>query len=56
MYIATTDKPYVYVPDNFTNYELLEENGLKETLIEKTATIGEKLSIRRFAKVSGEGD
>ena len=33
---------------------LLAENGLKETLIEKTATIGEKLSIRRFAKVSGE--
>ncbi len=33
---------------------LLEENGLKETLIEKTATIGEKLSIRRFAKVDGE--
>ena len=33
---------------------LLEENGLKDTLIEKTATIGEKLSIRRFAKVSGE--
>jgi len=33
---------------------LLAENGLKETLIEKTATIGEKLSIRRFAKVSGD--
>ncbi|MCQ2536650.1 MAG: translation elongation factor Ts [Lachnospiraceae bacterium] len=33
---------------------LLGENGLKDTLIEKTATIGEKLSIRRFAKVSGE--
>ncbi len=33
---------------------LLAENGLKETLIEKTATIGEKLSIRRFTKVSGE--
>ena len=33
---------------------LLEMNGLKEVLIEKTATIGEKLSIRRFAKVTGE--
>ena len=33
---------------------LLEMNGLKEELIEKTATIGEKLSVRRFAKVSGE--
>jgi len=29
-------------------------NGLKEVLIEKTATIGEKLSVRRFAKVTGE--
>ena len=33
---------------------LLSENGLKETLIEKTATIGEKLSFRRFCKVSGD--
>ena len=33
---------------------LLEMNDLKEVLIEKTATIGEKLSIRRFAKVTGE--
>ena len=32
---------------------LLEMNGLKEELIQKTATIGEKLSVRRFAKVSG---
>ena len=33
---------------------LLEMNGLKEELIEKTATIGEKLSVRRFMKISGE--
>ncbi len=33
---------------------LLEMNGLKDVLIEKTATIGEKLSVRRFEKVSGE--
>ena len=33
---------------------LIEMNGLKDELIEKTATIGEKLSIRRFAKISGE--
>ncbi|MBR1771065.1 MAG: elongation factor Ts [Lachnospiraceae bacterium] len=33
---------------------LLEQNGLKDTLVEKTATIGEKLSIRRFEKVSAE--
>ena len=33
---------------------LLEMNGLKEVLIEKTANIGEKLSIRRFEKVTGE--
>ena len=33
---------------------LLEENGLKDALVEKTATIGEKLSVRRFAKVSGD--
>ena len=33
---------------------LLEMNGLKDELIEKTATIGEKLSIRIFEKISGE--
>ena len=33
---------------------LLDMNGLKDVLVEKTATIGEKLSVRRFAKVSGE--
>ena len=33
---------------------LLEMNGLKDVLIEKTATIGEKLSIRRFEKVTGD--
>ena len=33
---------------------LLGMNGLNDQLIEKTATIGEKLSVRRFAKVSGE--
>ena len=33
---------------------LLEMNGLKDALVEKTATIGEKLSIRRFEKISGE--
>ena len=33
---------------------LLEMNGLNDALIEKTATIGEKLSVRRFEKVSGE--
>lgn len=33
---------------------LLSENGLKEALIEKTATIGEKLSFRRFQKISGD--
>ena len=33
---------------------LLEMNGLKEELVQKTAIIGEKLSVRRFAKVSGE--
>ncbi|MBQ7955845.1 MAG: elongation factor Ts [Lachnospiraceae bacterium] len=33
---------------------LLEMNGLKEELVQKTATIGEKLSVRRFEKVSGE--
>ena len=29
-------------------------NGLKDLIVEKTATIGEKLSVRRFAKVSGD--
>ena len=33
---------------------LLEMNGLKDELIEKTATIGEKLSVRRFERISGE--
>ena len=33
---------------------LLEMNGLKEVLIEKTSTIGEKLSIRRFERVTGD--
>ena len=33
---------------------LLEMNGLNDELIEKTATIGEKLSVRRFAKLSGD--
>ena len=33
---------------------LLEMNGLKDALIEKTATIGEKLSVRRFERVSGD--
>ena len=33
---------------------LLEQNGLSDTLVEKTATIGEKLSIRRFEKISGD--
>ena len=33
---------------------LLGLNGLNDLLVEKTATIGEKLSVRRFAKVSGE--
>ena len=33
---------------------LLEMNGLKDVLVEKTATIGEKLSVRRFAKISGD--
>ena len=33
---------------------LLETNGLKDELIEKTATIGEKLSVRRFERISGE--
>ena len=33
---------------------LLGENGLKEALVDKTATIGEKLSFRRFQKLSGD--
>ena len=30
---------------------LLDKNGLKDALVEKTAKIGEKLSVRRFEKV-----
>lgn len=33
---------------------LLATNGLSELLVEKTTTIGEKLSVRRFAKVTGD--
>ena len=33
---------------------LLETAGLKDVLVEKTATIGEKLSVRRFEKISGD--
>ncbi len=33
---------------------LLATNGLSELLVEMTATIGEKLSVRRFAKVTGD--
>ncbi len=33
---------------------LLGLNGLNDVLIEKTATIGEKLSVRRFQKVTGD--
>ena len=33
---------------------LIATNGLSELLVEKTATIGEKLSVRRFAKVTGD--
>ena len=33
---------------------LLGENGLKEELVSKTATIGEKLSVRRFQKITGD--
>lgn len=33
---------------------LLATNGLSELLVDKTATIGEKLSVRRFAKVTGD--
>ena len=32
---------------------LLATNGLSDLLVEKTATIGEKLSVRRFAKENG---
>ena len=34
--------------------DLLGTNGLKDALVEKTATIGEKLSFRRFEKVTGD--
>ncbi len=33
---------------------LVEKSGLKDIIIEKTATIGEKLSFRRFERVSGD--
>lgn len=33
---------------------LLATGGLNELLIEKTATIGEKLSVRRFVKITGD--
>ena len=33
---------------------LLGMNGLNEVLVEKTATIGEKLSVRRFVKITGD--
>ncbi len=33
---------------------VLATGGLQDLLVEKTATIGEKLSFRRFAKVSGD--
>lgn len=33
---------------------LLGMNGLMDVLVEKTATIGEKLSVRRFERVSGD--
>ena len=33
---------------------LLGINGLNDVVIEKTATIGEKLSVRRFQKVTGD--
>ena len=32
----------------------MEESGLKDALVEKTATIGEKLSIRRFEKIEAD--
>ncbi|MCR5486805.1 MAG: translation elongation factor Ts [Lachnospiraceae bacterium] len=34
--------------------ELLEKHGIKEQLIEKTATIGEKLSVRRFERIEAD--
>ena len=34
--------------------KLLGMNGLQETLVEKTATIGEKLSIRRFETIEAD--
>ena len=34
--------------------ELLALDGLNDLLVEKTATIGEKLSVRRFMKVTGD--
>ena len=33
---------------------VMEMNGLKDLFVEKTATIGEKLSFRRFVKLSGD--
>ena len=33
---------------------LLEKDGLKDLLVEKTAKIGEKLSVRRFEKIEAE--
>lgn len=33
---------------------LLEKDGLKDVVIEKTAKIGEKLSVRRFQRVEGD--
>jgi len=33
---------------------VLGMNGLNDLLVEKTATIGEKLSVRRFARVTGD--
>ncbi len=33
---------------------LLEKNGLKDLVVEKTAKIGEKLSVRRFERVEGD--
>jgi elongation factor Ts len=42
--------------DTFTDEAWTEDSSktVKDALIEKTATIGEKLSIRRFEKVSGD--
>ena len=33
---------------------LLEKDGLKDLVVEKTAKIGEKLSVRRFARIEGD--